>query len=85
MGDIFNGIDLDKVKKLYDVSTQKIQKYKDCWAAKLCSFFFKQILNLTDEFCQKSSDNVCSDLKYYIEKVKDNKDITTFLENMSIE
>ena len=85
LGDIFNGIDVNKIKKLCDITTQKIQKCRNCWAAKLSSFCFKQIFNLTDEFCKNCSDRVYSDLQYYIEEIVDKKEITTFLENMPIE
>lgn len=85
LGDVFNGINTAKAKALCDSSTQKIQKCKDCWAAKFCGFCFKQIFNLTEEFCKKSTNDVYTDLKYYIEKIKDKKEVTTFLENMALE
>ena len=85
LGDVFKGIDINKIRKLFDISTQKMQKCQNCWAARLCNFCFKHIFNLTDDFCKSSLDNIYSDLKYYIEEIKDKKEITTFLENMPIE
>ncbi|MBR1779735.1 MAG: radical SAM protein [Clostridia bacterium] len=85
IGDIYNGIDLDKLNKLLDITFEKSQKCKSCWAAKLASFCFKDIVDSSAEYCKECSQEVYAGIKYYIEEVKDKREIITYLENMSIE
>lgn len=85
IGDVFGGISEDKVKKLIDVTSLNLQKCKTCWAAKFCSVCFKDIFDLTEEFCQNSRKRIERELIYYLENVKDNKQITRYLENLSIQ
>lgn len=85
IGDVFNGIDMNKLKQLIDVTLNRLQKCKSCWAARFCNVCFKDIFNLTNDYCEKSRSKVKKDLIYYLEKVKDNKVITNYLENLSVE
>ena len=83
IGDIFKGIEFSKIKNLYETTTRNVEKCKSCWASRLSSFCFKDIFSLTDEHCEQCSEEVYSNLRYYIEKVKNNCEITTYLENLS--
>ncbi len=85
IGDIFNGVDINKVKKLIYTTVEKTQKCKTCWAAKFCSICFKDIFNLTDEFCKKSRNRIERELAYYLENIKNNRKLTNYLDNLSIE
>lgn len=85
IGDVFNGIDTNKLKKLIDVTLSKLQKCKSCWAARFCNTCFKDIFDLTNDFCDKSRSKIEREIIYYLEKVKDNKVITNYLENLSVE
>lgn len=85
VGDVFSGIDINKVKKLIDVTIEKTQKCKTCWAAKFCNICFKDIFNLTDSFCENSRKRIEKELIYYLENIKSNKNLTNYLENLSVE
>ena len=60
-------------------------KCTKCWAAKFCGLCFKDIFNLTDEFCNNSRKQIERDIIYYIENIKNNKQLTDYLENLSIQ
>lgn len=85
IGDIYNGIDFNKLNKLFDITFEKAQKCKHCWAARFAGFCFKDILDLSAEHCKQCSQEVYAGIKHYIEEVKDNREIITYLENMSVE
>lgn len=85
IGDIYNGIDLDRLNKLFDITLEKAQKCKNCWAARFADFCFKDIFDLSAEHCKQCSQEVYAGLKRYIEEIKNNKEIIIYLENMSVE
>jgi uncharacterized protein len=84
IGDVYHGLDVKKIRQLLDRTLEKTKKCKSCWAAKFCDLCFKDIFNLNEDFCKKRRNQVESDLVYYLEKVKPNKELTTYLENLSI-
>ncbi|MDR1473268.1 MAG: radical SAM protein [Lactobacillales bacterium] len=83
IGNVSTGIDLQKVRNLVEKTLEKTQKCKDCWAAKFCKLCFKDIFDLTNEFCEKARNMVEKDLIYYIENIRPNKKIINYLENLS--
>ena len=85
VGDVFNGIDIHRVKELVTETISKTQRCKTCWAAKFCNICFKDIFNLTDEFCEKTRNRIERELAYYLDNIKDSKKLTNYLENLSIE
>jgi uncharacterized protein len=83
IGDVSRGIDLQKIRKLVEKTLEKTQKCKNCWAAKFCKLCFKDIFDLTNEFCEKARNMVEKDLIYYMENIRPNKKIINYLENLS--
>lgn len=84
IGDVFCGVDFNRVENLINKAVEKTQRCKNCWAAKFCSICFKDIFSLTDEFCDKSRNIVEKDLVYYLENIKNNKKLTNYIESLSI-
>jgi uncharacterized protein len=84
LGNVFEGLDVKKIRKLLKKTLEKTQKCKSCWAAKFCQLCFKDIFDLTDDFCIKAQNQVEQNLIYYLEKIRPNKELVNYLENLSI-
>ena len=85
IGNIYSGVDINKVKRLINKTIEKTQKCKICWAAKFCNLCFKDIFEISDKFCEKSRARIEKDLIKYLENIKPNKKFTSYLENLSVE
>ena len=85
IGDVYSGVDINKVKRLINKTIEKTQKCKICWAAKFCNLCFKDIFEISDKFCEKSRTRIEKDLIKYLENIKPNKKFTSYLENLSVE
>lgn len=83
IGDVDSGVDMAKLNHLIDITKKSVDKCKSCWAAKLCDICFRDIFSLTDDFCDKKKQEIESGMLYYLNNFKDNKDVTSILENFS--
>ena len=85
IGDVWNGINVDKINALINEFMQKAKKCKSCWASRLSNICFKDMFNLNNEQCKICSERVYSNLKYYLENIKNDKEYITCLENISVQ
>lgn len=81
IGNVDTGVNIDQLKKLIDITKNNIDKCKSCWAAKLCDICFRDIFNLTDNFCEEKKQEIESGIVYYLNNFKDNKEAANVLEN----
>lgn len=84
IGDVDHGIDINKIEALVNETLKSVEKCKDCWAAKFCKLCFKDILNISDKFCEKSRLNVENELVYYLEHIRNNRELINYISNMSL-
>ncbi len=84
IGDVYNGIDINKIKRLVDETLKSVEKCKYCWAAKFCKICFKDILNINHDFCEKSRKDVERELGYYLDHVSNNRDLVNYVANISL-
>jgi uncharacterized protein len=84
IGDVYSGIDLKKVERLIQHTLKSVDKCKKCWAAKFCKICFKDILNVNEEFCEKSRKDVENELGYYLDKVSSDRDLINQVSNVSL-
>lgn len=84
IGDVEHGIDINKIEALVNETLKRVEKCKDCWAAKFCRLCFKDILNISDEFCEKSRLNVENELIYYLEHIRNNRELINYISNISL-
>lgn len=84
IGDVYNGIDINKIERLVDETLKKLEKCKHCWAAKFCKICFKDILNINDDFCEKARADVESELGYYLDKVSKDRGLLNYVSNISL-
>lgn len=84
IGDVFNGIDINKVERLVDKTLKCLEKCKHCWAARFCSICFKDILIANGEYCEKSRENVESELGYYLDQICTDRDLINYVANISL-
>lgn len=84
IGDVYNGIDINKIKRLVDETLKSLEKCKYCWAAKFCKLCFKDILNINNDFCEKSRRGVENELGYYLDNVINNRDLVNYVANISL-
>ncbi|WP_459480287.1 lachnocin radical SAM maturase [Clostridium saccharoperbutylacetonicum] len=84
IGDVYNGIDINKIHQLVDETLRSLEKCKYCWAAKFCKLCFKDILNINDDFCEKSRKSVENELGYYLDYVNNDRDLVNYVANISL-
>lgn len=84
IGDVYNGIDINKIRRLVDETLKSLEKCKGCWAAKFCKMCFKDILNINDDFCEKSRKDVESELGYYLDHVNNDRGLVNYVANISL-
>lgn len=66
LGDLDVGFHIDQLKKLYDGTEKMInQRCNNCWAQKLCSLCFKDILQPDGELTEAISESFCRPFKKY--------------------
>lgn len=83
LGNVDVGIDYKRLDRLLKITNKTITKCKSCWAAKLCSFCFKDIFFINDDFCRNKQEGIIYGMTNYLENFKDNKKITSMLENFA--
>ncbi|WP_097002967.1 lachnocin radical SAM maturase [Lacrimispora amygdalina] len=84
IGDVYNGIDINKIRRLVDKTLESMDKCKYCWAAKFCKICFKDILNINNEFCEKSRKDVERELGYYLDHVNTDRGLVNYVANISL-
>ncbi|WP_321835568.1 lachnocin radical SAM maturase [Clostridium butyricum] len=84
IGDVYNGIDRNKVNRLVDETLKSVEKCKSCWASKFCKMCFKDILNINDDFCEKSRKGVEAELGYYLDNISNDRDLVNYVANISL-
>lgn len=85
LGDVWNGIDFKKVKHVLEVTKQKLESCKFCWAARFCGLCFRDILNPNKNFCAQSREDVERDIKYYLTHIVNNRLIIDYLSNLTVD
>jgi len=84
IGDVYSGIDINKIERLVDETLKSLEKCKYCWAAKFCRICFKDILNINNDFCEKSRKDVESELGYYLDQVSNDRNLVNYVANISL-
>ena len=84
IGDVDNGLDMNKIKGLIHETEKSLQKCKSCWAAKFCKICFKDIINMNDEFCEQCKKDVELELGYYLDHVNADRNLVNYVANISI-
>nr|WP_286130932.1 lachnocin radical SAM maturase [Clostridium sp. 12(A)] len=84
IGDVYNGIDSNKIDRLVNQTLKSLEKCKHCWAAKFCKICFKDILDNNSDFCEKARKGVEGELGYYLEHVNHDRDLVNYVENISL-
>lgn len=84
IGNVYDGIDIDKIERLVDETIRRLEKCRHCWAAKFCRICFKDILNINHDFCEKSRKEVEGELGYYLEHISNDRDLINYIANISL-
>ena len=84
IGDVYNGLDLNKVNHLVGHTLKTLKKCRNCWAAKFCKICFKDILNIDEEFCEKAKKDVETELGYYLDQVSGDRELINYVSNISL-
>lgn len=84
IGDVDNGIDISKVRRLISYTLKRTEKCKKCWAAKFCKICFKDIININDEFCDKARKDVERELGYYLAQISGDRELINYISNISL-
>lgn len=84
IGDVYNGIDINKVKRLIDTTLKCLDKCRHCWAARFCSICFMDILKTNGEYCEKSRENVATELGVYLDRISTDRDLVNYVANISL-
>lgn len=84
IGDIYNGIDMERINKLIDATEKRLNKCKHCWAARFCNICFMDVLSMGQEYCEKSKLNIEKELGYYISRVSPDRDLVNYIANISL-
>lgn len=73
-----------KVEKILQKATEKLNRCKTCWAARFCQICYRDVFDVTDEFCCSQKQTIEDDLRYFLEKIKNDKEQFSALENFSL-
>ncbi|NSQ70867.1 radical SAM protein, partial [Enterococcus faecalis] len=84
IGNIEEGIEIDKVNNLIQETMKRLEKCKYCWAAKFCRVCFKDVININEEFCKQSRIDIERELSYYLEYVQNNRELLNQIANISL-
>lgn len=84
IGDVYTGIDMEKIKQLVDTTVKCLGKCKHCWAARFCNICFMNILKNGNEYCEQSRKNVENELGYYLDQICTDRDLVNYVANISI-
>ena len=84
IGDIYNGIDMEKIKRLVSETVKRLGKCKHCWAARFCNICFMDILKVGNEYCEQSRKNVERELGYYLDQICTDRDLINYVSNISL-
>lgn len=84
IGDVYNGIDINKIERLVDETLKSLKKCKCCWAAKFCKICFKDIINNNNDFCEKIKKDVENELGYYLDQVNNDRGLINYVANISL-
>jgi len=84
IGDVYKGIDINKIDRLVNKTLESLEKCKSCWAAKFCKICFKDILNINGDFCEKAREEVERELGYYLDQVSNNRGVINYVANISL-
>lgn len=84
IGDVYNGIDINKIERLVDKTINCLDKCKHCWAARFCSICFMDILKANNEYCKNSQKNIEVELGYYLDRICTDRDLVNYVSNISL-
>lgn len=84
IGDVYNGIDVNKIKRLVNKTVQCLSKCKYCWAARFCNICFMDILKVGNEYCEQSRKNVENELGYYFDQICTDRNLINYVANISV-
>lgn len=84
IGDVYAGIDINKIERLLDKTVMSLNKCKHCWAARFCNICFMDILKVGNEYCEQSRKNVEKELGYYLDRVSTDRDLVNYVANISL-
>lgn len=82
IGDVWSGIDGNKVEKLIS-ETKEIcrKKCEYCWAARFCDICFSRMFDYDENVCQRVRKKIYSDIIYYLDNIVTNSEILDEIEN----
>lgn len=81
IGDIYNGIDMERVNKLMNETEKRLSKCKYCWAARFCNICFMDVLSMKQEYCDQSKENIEKELGYYISRISPDRELVNYIAN----
>lgn len=84
IGDVYTGIDMEKIKRLIDKTVECLSKCKHCWAARFCNICFMDLLKVGNEYCKNSRKNVENELGYYLDQICTDRDLVNYVANISL-
>lgn len=84
IGDVYNGIDMEKIDRLINETLKYVEKCKHCWAAKFCKICFKDIINIDEKFCEKARKDIEKELGYYLDQVCEDRELINYVANISL-
>ena len=84
IGDIYNGIDMERVNKLMNETEKRLSKCKYCWAARFCNICFMDVLSMKQEYCDQSKENIEKELGYYISRISPDRELVNYIANISL-
>ena len=84
IGNVYDGIDLEKVNTLLAYTMKNLEKCKHCWAAKFCKICFKDIMNNDSDFCNNVRSDIEKELGYYMDQVSGNRELVNYVANISL-
>lgn len=84
IGNVYSGVDINKVEKLIDETLRSVEKCKCCWAAKFCKICFKDILSNSNGFCESSRKEIEAELGYYLDNISNDRNLINYVANISL-
>lgn len=84
IGDVYNGIDINKIEKLLYSTIRNLDKCRHCWAARFCNICFMDILKVGNAYCEQSRNNVEKELGYYLDQVCKDRELVNYVANISL-
>lgn len=84
IGDVHNGVDINKIRRLVDETQKRLEKCKHCWAAKFCKICYKDIFIINDGFCETMKKSIEGELGYYFDQVSNDRGLVNYVANISL-